>query len=236
VWEASDPDGDPLRFRVSYSPDGGETWTLLARDLTGDRYVVESFDLFAGGDEAVFRVEATDGVHTASALSARGVVDDGAPTIAILSPAPESTVPLHQPVALRASAWDWEDGADATPDIGWESSRDGALGDGEYVLAQQLSAGEHAITATATDSAGGEASMSVTILVDEEQALPVLEGDDREELLALLRAGPPQPGSGTSPWWWVLFAAVVVGGGAVGGVVVRRRTAARVVAEDRSGP
>lgn len=215
TWTASDPDGDPLRFSVRYSHDGGDTWTLLAPMLSEPRFTMESFALVAGGEDAIFEVTANDGVHTASALTEPRVAPDGPPTIAIVSPNDERIVPLHQPVVLRAQTFDWEDGIANRPDVSWESSRDGGLGEGEFVLALELSAGVHVITATATDAAGQTAAATITVVVDEARAMPTLDGDDAAELLARLRAGPPDEASGATGTWIVaglvlgVFAALV---------------------------
>lgn len=228
TWDASDPDGDDLWFTVSYSPDGGESWTVLARYIEESSFTVESFDGVPGGDEAIFRVEATDGVRVAADLSEPGVVAPGAPVVTLTSPGDGATFPMYQPVALQASAWDWEDGMDQRPVVSWSSSLDGDLGEGSLVLASDLSAGEHTITATATDSSGQTASAEVSIVVDEDTALPRPQGAAGDDLLRAVRTGNLSD-DGTSAWIYALGAAIVL---AVAGGFVLRRRAGRSSAEE----
>jgi len=35
TWTGSDADGDPLRYILQYSPDGGATWQAVAVNLAG---------------------------------------------------------------------------------------------------------------------------------------------------------------------------------------------------------
>jgi hypothetical protein len=212
TWEASDPDGDPLVFTVSYSPDGGETWTLLARNVAGESFTVSSFDAVPGGDRALFRVEASDGIHTAVDVSDEGTVADGAPLLAIDSPADGSRFALNEPVEMRASAFDWEDGLEAPPTVEWRSDRDGQLATGAVALGDGLSAGEHVLTATAVDAAGNTTEASVEIVVDDSRVLPRATGQDLDDLLAILARGPVAAEAdrriGLSP----LLAVILVGG------------------------
>lgn len=70
-WEAADPDGDPLRYTVQYSPDLGSTWQTLATSHFTPTLTV-SGDALAGSEQALIRVIANDGVNTAMAQTAGG--------------------------------------------------------------------------------------------------------------------------------------------------------------------
>lgn len=218
-WNASDPDGDALAFSVSYSPDEGESWTMLARYLAGDSYVLDSFDLVGGGDRVVFRVEATDGVHTAFDESEPAVAPDIGPILSIVSPGEGLVVGLNVPLMLRATAWDWEDGADRRPQVRWSSDRDGVLASGGSAVTEDLSAGEHVITASATDSQGNTTDSSVRITVDPNRRLVRPTADELAALNTLLSRGP----EGGLPWIQLSVVAGVLLIGLVSVLAVRRR-------------
>lgn len=71
-----------------------------------------------------------------------------------------------QPIALHAAVTDAEDGVLAAESIVWESSIDGVIGMGESVTAEKLSAGDHIITVTATDSEGNVSTERFNITVE----------------------------------------------------------------------
>ena len=72
-----------------------------------------------------------------------------------------------------------EDGLVPSSHIVWESSIDGSLGAGRYLVlsAADLTAGSHTITVTATDAAGLSASDSVNVVISLRNALPVAAVD-----------------------------------------------------------
>lgn len=58
-WRASDPNGDPLRYRLSLRPEAGDTWMAMAEDLEDPQYGFDSTALPDGLYR--FRLEASDG-------------------------------------------------------------------------------------------------------------------------------------------------------------------------------
>ncbi|RME63120.1 MAG: hypothetical protein D6790_05235, partial [Caldilineae bacterium] len=72
TWDASDKDGDTLSYAVFYSADAGQTWQLLAKDLTEPAYTV-NVDSLAGGVDVRFRVVASDGVNTGVAETPQAI-------------------------------------------------------------------------------------------------------------------------------------------------------------------
>jgi len=63
-WTADDYDGDPLTFTISYSGDGGSTWTTIATGITGTTYNWDT-TLLPDGSLYLIRVTASDGTTTA---------------------------------------------------------------------------------------------------------------------------------------------------------------------------
>ncbi len=166
AWTASDPDGGPLRFHVRYSPDGGSTWKTLAVAFDGTEIEVPR-DQLTGSDNAVFEVQATDGLNLTRVLSAPFTVGASGPEVVISSPADNETFYSGvQQVVLEAEAFDNEDG-DVSGSIVWTSDVDGRIFTGPRgsIGADRLSEGIHRITATATDSDGVTGEHSVTIQV-----------------------------------------------------------------------
>lgn len=164
AWDASDADGNPLTYTVQYSPDDGLTWKTLS--LLGDQ---RSLDIpegeLAGSDIGAIRVTASDGLRTATDLVRFLRVPNSAPTVDITTPADNDRFSGAQPIILKATAFDREDGQ--ITNVQWTSDRDGALGAGAEltVLASNLAEGTHQITATATDSGGQVGRDTVTIAI-----------------------------------------------------------------------
>ncbi|MEE4301594.1 MAG: DUF5666 domain-containing protein [Pseudomonadales bacterium] len=89
---------------------------------------------------------------------------NAAPMLTLAAPSPSASVVIGDSVTLSASASDAEDG-DISASIAWDSSLDGALGTGSSVTANDLSLGNHTITARVTDSQGSEATESQSVSV-----------------------------------------------------------------------
>jgi uncharacterized protein (TIGR03437 family) len=67
-WSAADSDGDRLSFTVMASRDGGESWAIVASELAASQLDFDAAQL-NGGPNAMFRVLAGDGFHTATATA-----------------------------------------------------------------------------------------------------------------------------------------------------------------------
>ncbi len=166
-WEASDPDGDALTYSLAYSPDNGATWYPLAAQFASTSVIIESFDLLAGSEQGLFRVTALDGVNAASDVTDLPLsIPDGAPMPILASPTANRAYPLNATVILSGSASDREEGMLGDEALAWSSDLDGELGSGKLLLLNTLSPGLHAITLTATDSAGNSAQATTYINID----------------------------------------------------------------------
>jgi hypothetical protein len=164
-WIASDADGDPLRFNVQYSRDNGATWEMLAQDIEGTSVELDASNV-GSTTQGLFRVWASDGIRTAYDQSdATFTVPNRVPQVAITSPADGSTVAISQTVTFEGTAYDVDTGEMTPEQLSWSSSLDGVLGQGDSLSLATLSAGQHTITFTADDGAGGVASDSIVLTI-----------------------------------------------------------------------
>jgi hypothetical protein len=148
---------------VFYSHDG-VSFEILATGLTGTSYQVD-VDSIAGGNSAVLRVVANDGVNTGFGDSATISVPNKAPFTAIASPGDGSLTPLGGLVVFNGGATDLEDGPIPDGSLSWSSNVEGPLGTGGSLPVNNLSAGPHTITLHATDSDGAFTEESIQIVV-----------------------------------------------------------------------
>ena len=161
-WIGNDPDGDPLLFTLKYSPDGGQTWQVLALDTTETEFDFQFLRELAGSERALLRVVASDGVRNARATSDLLVLADSPPELIVTNPAPDSTFTLEEAVLLSGFGQDPEDGF--LPDVVWTSNLDGDLGTGDIGLTG-LRPGLHTVTAKVKDSAGNVATTELQFTV-----------------------------------------------------------------------
>ncbi|MEA2008564.1 MAG: hypothetical protein U9O54_05550, partial [Chloroflexota bacterium] len=174
TWASSDADGDSPIYNVYYSPDGGATWQLLAVGWTNTNLPIDA-SLLPGGDNALVRVTASDGLNTAHADSAPFVVPKHAPAVTIFPPGADAEPWVEgHPNLLAASAEDVEDGLIPPASLEWSSDKDGPLGQGN-ALYVALSKGTHTITVTATDADGQQSSATETVTVSGASVLPSLD-------------------------------------------------------------
>lgn len=87
-----------------------------------------------------------------------------APVVSISSPANGSSFDEGTSITFEGSATDLEDG-NLTSSLSWSSSRDGSIGSGGS-FSSTLSAGDHVITASVSDSDGAPGSASINVTVN----------------------------------------------------------------------
>jgi hypothetical protein len=174
TWTGSDADGDPLRYILQYSPDGGATWQAVAVNLSGASYALDASRL-PGSQQALLRVIATDGANTAQDTSdAAFTVEGKPPTALILYPVTGQRFEPGRPVLLEGSGTDLEDGP-LSDDMRfrWRSSIEGELGIGRKLFFEDLLPGRHVITLEVMDSDGFTGSATVAITIGHKLYLPV---------------------------------------------------------------
>lgn len=226
-WRASDPDaGDKLLFSMQYSPDGGQTWravlTSFGTNMPGSEYSLPLRRLGwlpGGTTNARIRVLASDGYHTAAALSAPFTVPDRKPEPLISAPGDHTGYPAGAAITLRGFAMDAEDGS--IPDSGLAWRLNGApAGAGKQMTLVGLASGEYTVELAATDSAGQTATASraftIAPLAVPLGAAPALDGsceDDAYGAATRVSLKPAADGSqGTAfllrsdAYLWVCFA------------------------------
>jgi hypothetical protein len=198
TWQATDPDGDTLTATILYAPDG-EHWQVVATDIAGSAYRVDSLDALPSGDAERYRVVVFDGFRSASAEVPAYLPGAGKyPTVRLTRASSTATsVPLGAMVTIDASAFDLEDRTLSGDGLRWSSSLDGDLGSGPELRTRDLSPGEHAITVEATDSDGQVGSATVTVIVDpsvvEERPRPETEAALDRVFVSLASGGSGAP-------------------------------------------
>lgn len=162
TWTASDPDNDPLTFKVFYSSNNGTSWMPLASGVKGSSLPVD-WSTVAGGSQGKVRVVATDGVNTAQADSnGTFTVARKAPSVTI-NTLSNTIVHQGQSVTLTGDATDLQDGSLANDHIAW--AFDGTLFATGRSVQVTLPPGRHNLTLEAVNSVGNLTTSTVVITV-----------------------------------------------------------------------
>ncbi len=153
-WNAGDDDGDPLTYNIDYSADNGNSWEPVAQFITGTQATIDQINLPAS-DMALFRVSASDGLHTATD-SSDGVffIPNHLPTGEIVMPASGTVIASGQTITFQGQVYDYDLGVLDENNLQWVSDRDGPLGNGAVFNTANLSQGLHEINLVADDGHG----------------------------------------------------------------------------------
>ena len=170
VWNAGDPDGDPLRYDIAYSRDGGATFRPLQSGLSATSATIDTATL-GGSSEAVFRVIASDGVLAARRNAAPVVLPNQPPQARILSPGKNAVLRYGQTVNLMGEAFDPQDGGLSGASLSW-TVNGATVGEGALLTLPDLPPGAHSIGLQATNSAGLSVTAAVEITVADDLEPP----------------------------------------------------------------
>ncbi len=161
TWQGTDEDGDDLTYLLSYSPDNGNLWIPIARNLTAESYTINT-SVIPGGENSLVRVIATDGFHTAMDDSdAPFTVDQNPPFVSINSPANGDIFQIETKITLKGAASDPEDETVPDNSLVWFLNDEAAATGNTAEL--MLPAGQYTITLRASDSSGAASETSVVI-------------------------------------------------------------------------
>jgi len=170
TWQGSDPDGDALTYRVQASADG-QNWETISGATTETEALIHLAYLPGSGQNWRIRVQASDGLHVASA-EAQGMSIDAKPPIPmIVTPLDNNFFGTGQTVDVMGQAYDYIDGAVPGESLEW-------LVDGKVVAKggsaslSGLKTGEHTLGLRATNSAGLQGTTEIKITLG-----PDLDGD-----------------------------------------------------------
>ncbi len=155
-WELSDADGDALQVYLRYSPDGVRFIPLsLAPEATSVDLDLSAYPAGKLGS-AFLELISSDGLNTtvqrSSAIATQFLGGGNAPWAYIMTPDDTLRYELGANVILHCAAWDLEDNGLNGNSLEWSSNIDGIIGTGRLTTVNNLSAGTHVISLTATDS------------------------------------------------------------------------------------
>ena len=185
AWTASDGDGDPLQYLLQYSSDGGQSWSVLAPNLSDTSFEIDSAWL-PGSENARLRLIASDGLNTIQVDSVSFQVGGKPPMVHISGPTTDDELTAGSTSVLQGAATDLEDGFLGDDNLSWASDQDGVLGTGRTAILPSLSEGQHTLTLTAIDSDGNASTASVDVVVG---PAPLVEAPATADSAALLACG-----------------------------------------------
>jgi len=154
-----------LTYVVRYTWNNGETWRVVAADLTETHHVVDLM-LLAGGDSCRFQVLASGGILTSIAETETFSVPRKPVQVIILSPEDGMQFREGEAVVFHGFGYSPDFGTTEAEDAVWTSSRDGRLGIGRQLLVQNLTPGRHRISLSVGDGLGSEVSGVVWVDVE----------------------------------------------------------------------
>ncbi len=164
-WTSSDPDGDALTHTIHYSPDGGDTWRVVATRVGGTEFAWDLATAPATKGMGIIRVVASDGFNSAEDENAVGFSIGGKPPIAIIvEPHDGRTVLECSKIMLRGYAYD-PDGGSLTSSWYIDESPKGT---GTRVDVAPLEPGMHTVRLEVSDPQGHTTirEAAITVLAD----------------------------------------------------------------------
>ncbi|MCB9137793.1 MAG: Ig-like domain-containing protein [Caldilineaceae bacterium] len=175
-WQATDADGDELRFDIYYSPDNGDQWFPIAWDLTENSYIVNT-EILPSGVGGRIRIVVTDGFHTVEDESdAPFTVSPRAPQVTIIQPFDGQEFATGTMIEFVGSAIGSDESELSGASLIWTYD-DTVFGQGGTANAA-LPEGTYTIVLTAMDADSNEGTASITIkITDAPNQLPIAVDD-----------------------------------------------------------
>jgi hypothetical protein len=143
TWRAST---EGCQAVLAFSADGGQTWLPLSVPSSSEQ-IVADLTTVSGGQQCLLELFVTNGFASQRLRSQLYALEAAGWRMWILSPADGGHVDAGSVTTLVGQAFHAEE-RQASFDVAWSSSLDGALGSGGR-LPVSLSSGRHMITATA---------------------------------------------------------------------------------------
>ena len=149
---------------LRYSHNGGQTWRVLALDLTQSEYFVD-LDFLPGGKACVFQVVASAGIRTTTAQTEPFSVPCKARVADILMPPSDACRDVRMPLLLQGFGFSPDFPEFGPDEMVWRSNIVGLLGIGREVVVPALPMGHHLISLSMPNGLGGEVTKSIYIKV-----------------------------------------------------------------------
>lgn len=161
---------------LRYSPDGGTSWQILALQLEGNSYTLDTSKIPGSGD-GLIEIVANSTTDAATVQLNIGQIRNKVPAVAILDNN-QTTFAVGETIVLFGAAVDFEDGSITEENLTWLSAGNEILGMGsQLIIPQGLPAGTHTIYLRAMDSNDNFAIASIEITVGniQETFLPLIQ-------------------------------------------------------------
>ena len=167
-------EGDSLSFsgNASDAEDGSLTtslfWTSSSDGAIGSGGSFSTSTLSVGSHTITASVTDSGGLGGSDSVGVTVLSSvDNPPTVTVTAPADGTSVTEGDTVNFTGTATDLEDDdTTLTAALSWNSSLDGAIGNGGPPSSNTLSVGTHTITASVTDSGGNPDSDSISLTVN----------------------------------------------------------------------
>lgn len=173
-WVGSDTDDEKLRYRLYYSTDAGQTYSIVALGIENSSINISTSRLPASS-QARIGISVSDGLRSSFAESSLFSVSEHPPEVEIISPLSGAVLTERQSFVLKAQSYDLEDGVLPASSLSWSSSIDGLIGIGKEIVlsATDLRVGMHTITVTASDSSDMSSTATTKITISSYNSAPV---------------------------------------------------------------
>ena len=187
-WEGNDADGDDLHYTVRYSNDDGTSWQVLVAEIPYSGFTIFTDGLPGSIGQSRVEVIASDGLHTASAISDAFTLTPKVPegeiffeTTEHFNLQGEASVQQGEAVILHGEGYDDEDGPLGDSNMSWSISGPvNRAGTGEDLWLFNLPPGEYAVTLNLTDSDANTTAVTGTLTVEPkyvpDSSMPTLDG------------------------------------------------------------